>query len=540
MRVSELALATVSVALIVGSVAHSQSISETDLSGARGSWSADFTITVTAGQSLRAEIFGGTGDADLYVRRGAAPTLGDYESGGRPWLNGNDELVALASPVAGTYHVAIHAYRDYSGVALVVATGAGGGTGRPNKQAGEYAKQYGFDVSSLELGTRTFQLQQTTGGGRKDRIGHSSDYLPIYKGPLATEGDDEVADITLGFVDTCDSFKDEIALAAMADEPTSRKFDAAVAAVTGQNPNYTAYYLQNHYDPSAPRWTGLCHNWAPAGVLEATAQLVWSSDRIVGNQSIGVGDFRELVTAMLPNVRTYFIGARNNGMGVEDEDTDLDLADVIASLKYAIRDNDYGIVFDVTYTAEVWNQAVDHYTQSVIDGSGDAAVSGLIPAGGSAKRVSLTIPYTIEASYAHRGDTVSRTMQLDGYLIEDASGGVVDSVWITPTTGRPDFMWVPRGLFSGTAFQMLRALYDEGTVMVDVASAAEVCDKIGALGQIIQQGGSPSQADKDALQEILAKASKVIDPQKLDGLITSTADSLNIDRSELAAAVTGP
>ncbi len=412
--------------------------------------------------------------------------------------------------------------------------------GRPVKQAGEYAKAYGFDVPVLALGTNTYQLRQGGGAARKDRFAHSSDYLPISHGPLATEKDAQIADLVLGLVNRCDLFRDEIEQAAQANLPTSKKFDRAIETLTSVDPDYTSYYLANHYDPSAPGWTGLCHNWAPAGVLDLIAPMVWSSDTIVGDQPTGIGDFREMVTAMLPRLHTDFIGRRNNTGMDEDEDTDVDLADVVASLEYAIQDHDYGIVFDVTSTAEVWNQPVDRYTQAVTDGSSDAAVAGLMPSGGTAKHVRLTIPYVVEAGYAHRGDTYRRSMELEGYLIEDAAGKVVDSIWVTPTRDHPDFMWIPTGLFSSAHFNMLRGLFHQGTRMEHVSAAADLCDTITAFAQTIKQGGTPSQADQDAVKGSLAQASKVIDTQKLDSFITVTASNVNIDPNKLAAAVTGP
>ncbi|TNF32918.1 MAG: hypothetical protein EP329_09035 [Deltaproteobacteria bacterium] len=48
----------------------------------------------------------GTGDADLYVRQGAAPTLDAWDC--RPWAWGSDESCTLTAP--GTFHVAVYGY----------------------------------------------------------------------------------------------------------------------------------------------------------------------------------------------------------------------------------------------------------------------------------------------------------------------------------------------------------------------------------------------------------------------------------------------
>lgn len=89
-----------------------------------------WTINVPAGATnLKVTMSGGTGDADLYLRRGAQPTTSAYDC--RPWLSGNNESCSVAAPVAGTYHVMVRGYSAYSGVSLVATwtTGGGGSSG---------------------------------------------------------------------------------------------------------------------------------------------------------------------------------------------------------------------------------------------------------------------------------------------------------------------------------------------------------------------------------------------------------------------------
>ena len=54
--------------------------------------------------------------ADLFVRRGAAPTTSAYDC--RPYKAGNAETCTFNSPVAATYYVNVRAYAAYSGVSL--------------------------------------------------------------------------------------------------------------------------------------------------------------------------------------------------------------------------------------------------------------------------------------------------------------------------------------------------------------------------------------------------------------------------------------
>ena len=64
------------------------------------------------------EITGGTGDADLYVRRGAQPTLSNWDY--RPYLVGNEESVEVDNPDSGTWHLMVHAYESFNDVTLIV------------------------------------------------------------------------------------------------------------------------------------------------------------------------------------------------------------------------------------------------------------------------------------------------------------------------------------------------------------------------------------------------------------------------------------
>nr|WP_282452673.1 S8 family serine peptidase [Lysobacter sp. CAU 1642] len=100
------------------------------LSGATGTQLA-YTLVVPAGATnLSFNLSGGSGDADLYVKFGSAPTTGSYDC--RSWASGNTESCSFASPQAGTYHVLVNAYSTFSGASLVgnftPPSGGGGAT----------------------------------------------------------------------------------------------------------------------------------------------------------------------------------------------------------------------------------------------------------------------------------------------------------------------------------------------------------------------------------------------------------------------------
>jgi len=102
----------------------------TGQSGGAGQ-SLAYTLDVPAGASnLVFTMSGGSGDADLYVKFGSAPTDSAYDC--RPYKSGNSEACTFASPSAGTWHVRIKGYSAFSGVSLVgdYGTGSSGGDTR--------------------------------------------------------------------------------------------------------------------------------------------------------------------------------------------------------------------------------------------------------------------------------------------------------------------------------------------------------------------------------------------------------------------------
>lgn len=87
-----------------------------NLSGATGSW-AYYKIAVPASQtSLEIKTYNGTGDCDLYVKRGALPTLSSYDY--RPYKSGNTETVTVSNPASGDWFIGLYGYAAFSGMSL--------------------------------------------------------------------------------------------------------------------------------------------------------------------------------------------------------------------------------------------------------------------------------------------------------------------------------------------------------------------------------------------------------------------------------------
>ncbi|MDT3296688.1 S8 family peptidase [Shewanella sp. SP2S2-6] len=87
----------------------------TNLSGATAT-EALYKIVVPANSQLNIATSGGTGDVDLYVKAGTIPTTTSYDC--RPYKNGNNESCSITVTQAGTYHVMLRGYANYSGVQL--------------------------------------------------------------------------------------------------------------------------------------------------------------------------------------------------------------------------------------------------------------------------------------------------------------------------------------------------------------------------------------------------------------------------------------
>ena len=85
---------------------------------ATGGVSSTYSYTIPSGTTqFVVAISGGTGDADLYVRAGAAPTTTSYTC--RPYTATNTETCTFTNPVAGTtYYWNVRAYAAISGVNL--------------------------------------------------------------------------------------------------------------------------------------------------------------------------------------------------------------------------------------------------------------------------------------------------------------------------------------------------------------------------------------------------------------------------------------
>jgi hypothetical protein len=119
-----------------------------------------FVVVPSGATNLSFAMSGGTGDADMYVKLGSAPTDTVYDC--RPYQSGNNETCSFAAPGAGTWHVRLKACSTFSGVTLTGDHGTGGG--------GVQAYTNGTDVSipdnNATGASSTIAVSGRTGNGQ--------------------------------------------------------------------------------------------------------------------------------------------------------------------------------------------------------------------------------------------------------------------------------------------------------------------------------------------------------------------------------------
>ena len=88
----------------------------TNLSGVQNEQTFFKLAVPETATTLSFTLSGGTGDADLYVKQGAKPTLSDWEC--RPYIGGNNESCDMSAS-AGDWYVMLVGYSQYSGTTLI-------------------------------------------------------------------------------------------------------------------------------------------------------------------------------------------------------------------------------------------------------------------------------------------------------------------------------------------------------------------------------------------------------------------------------------
>lgn len=129
-----------------------------------------YTLDVPAGATnLSFQISGGSGDADLYVRFGSAPTTSSYDC--RPYLSGNNETCNISNVQAGTYYVMVRAYSSFSGTNLVGSFnegGSGSGDGWVETDLSGSQGSWQHFTLNVDAGMSSLDVQMSGGSGDGD------------------------------------------------------------------------------------------------------------------------------------------------------------------------------------------------------------------------------------------------------------------------------------------------------------------------------------------------------------------------------------
>ncbi|QFT54711.1 M4 family metallopeptidase [Microbulbifer sp. THAF38] len=143
-------------------------VSVDNLSGGSGD-ELHYTMDVPGDATdLSFAMSGGSGDADLYVRFGAAPTTSTYDC--RPFSSGNNETCDISNVQEGTYYVMVRGYSSFSGVSLVGSFTEGDGGGEPGgwEETDLSGSNGSWQHFSLDVAEGMSSLTATMSGGSGD------------------------------------------------------------------------------------------------------------------------------------------------------------------------------------------------------------------------------------------------------------------------------------------------------------------------------------------------------------------------------------
>ncbi|MGO1003657.1 pre-peptidase C-terminal domain-containing protein [Lysobacter sp. CA196] len=133
-------------------------VAKTDISGAARSYRF-WTMQVPSGASeLQFATSGYSGDADLYVKYGSAPTPTNYDC--RANLGSTSETCRIAEARAGAYHVMVNGWSAYSGMRLLGSYRASTGSGDTGTGVGVLSN--GVSVSNISGSTGSYKYWALT------------------------------------------------------------------------------------------------------------------------------------------------------------------------------------------------------------------------------------------------------------------------------------------------------------------------------------------------------------------------------------------
>ncbi len=135
------------------------------VSGGTGSETAFSYDAATGADVVTISISGGSGDADLYTKKGGTPTTSSYDC--RPYASGNNETCTGSG--AGTYGVMVRGYSAYSGTTILADnTTTGGGGGASGSVPNISVSTSEFKQWTLDLPSGASNVEVSISGGTGD------------------------------------------------------------------------------------------------------------------------------------------------------------------------------------------------------------------------------------------------------------------------------------------------------------------------------------------------------------------------------------
>jgi len=176
----------------------------------------------------------------------------------------------------------------------------------------------------------------------------------------------------------------------------------------------TTWEMQNHYDPTAPGWYGLCHAWASAAVMEDIDFKPSSYENIL----FYVGDKKGLISAC-------------HGSDLKELASGSAVEVFHQWLLYYIKDNGLAFVADLAPSEEFWSYPIYKYSMEITES-------------GSRQSVSCRIWYAsdfVDPDFQGT-EPLSEFYTYELYL--DGDGEVTGGAWTgTSAYNHPGFMWRP-------------------------------------------------------------------------------------------------
>lgn len=242
---------------------------------------------------------------------------------------------------------------------------------------------------------------------------------------------------------------------------------------------------------SIPRWFGLCHGWAPATIMEPEAGRVAIMKNPDGIEiPFYTSDIKGLMTKIYAefnnsysgvgdrcNLESHEIERDANGRIIQKECRDLNPGTFHLTLTQMLGHSDVearkGFVADVTYSAQVWNQAVVAYRvkkQDVVkyESAGDSVAEFRAPGTAFLATVRVEMDYITEIGphtqpMMEHKDSYVLTDELEYTLELDADGVIIGGEWLSEK--HPDFLWLmkekPNTGNSYISYDLVRELLDK-------------------------------------------------------------------------------